>query len=43
VIIANPLSVNENFEYLNMDESRYLKQVEDAVAGFDPDIVGVSA
>jgi len=26
-----------------MDESRYLKQVEDAVAGFDPDIVGVSA
>lgn len=43
VKIVNPWSVDENFEYLNMDESRYLKQVKDAFAGFDPDIVGVSA
>lgn len=43
VKIVNPWSVDENFEYLNMDESRYLKQVEDAFVGFEPDIVGVSA
>ncbi|MDD4160954.1 MAG: histone deacetylase family protein [Methanothrix sp.] len=43
VKIVNPWSVDENFEYLNMDESRYLKQVEEAFLGFDPDIVGVSA
>ena len=43
VKIVNPWSVDENFEYLNMDGSRYLKQVEDAFNGFDPDIVGVSA
>ncbi len=43
VKIVNPWSVDESFEYLNMDESRYLRQVEDAFAGFDPDIVGVSA
>jgi acetoin utilization deacetylase AcuC-like enzyme len=43
VKIVNPWSVDENFEYLNMDESRYLGQVEDAFQGFDSDIVGVSA
>jgi acetoin utilization deacetylase AcuC-like enzyme len=43
VKIVNPWSVDENFEYLNMDESRYLSQVEDASQGFDCDIVGVSA
>lgn len=43
VKIVNPWSVDENFEYLNMDGSRYLRQVEDAFQGFDPDIVCVSA
>jgi acetoin utilization deacetylase AcuC-like enzyme len=43
VRIVNPGSVDENFEYLNMDESRYLKQVEDAFLDYDFDIVGVSA
>ncbi|MCK9440665.1 MAG: histone deacetylase family protein [Methanothrix sp.] len=43
VKIVNPWSVDENFEYLNMDESRYLSQVEGAFQGFDYDIVGVSA
>ncbi|MBN1235228.1 MAG: histone deacetylase family protein [Methanotrichaceae archaeon] len=43
VKIVNPWSVDENFEYLNMDESRYLKQVEEAFLGFEYDIVGVSA
>ncbi|MFZ2472388.1 MAG: histone deacetylase family protein [Methanothrix sp.] len=43
VKIVNPWSVDENFEYLNMDESRYLSQVEDAFRNFDYDIVGVSA
>jgi acetoin utilization deacetylase AcuC-like enzyme len=43
VKIVNPWSVDENFEYLNMDESRYLMQVEGAFQGFDCDIVGVSA
>ena len=43
VKIVNPWSVDENFEYLNMDESRYLRQVEAAFQEFDYDIVGVSA
>jgi len=43
VKIVNPWSVDENFEYLNMDESRYLGQVEEAFLDFDYDIVGVSA
>ena len=43
VKIVNPWSVDENFEYLNMDESRYLGQVEEAFMDFDYDIVGVSA
>jgi len=43
VKIVNPWSVDENFEYLNMDESRYLSQVERAFYNFDYDIVGVSA
>jgi len=43
VKIVNPWSVDENFEYLNMDESRYLVQVEEAFLDFDYDIVGVSA
>jgi acetoin utilization deacetylase AcuC-like enzyme len=43
VKIVNPWSVDENFEYLDMDESRYLSQVVGAFQGFDYDIVGVSA
>jgi len=43
VRVVNPWSVDESFEYLNMDQSRYLRQVEDAFLGFDPDIVAVSA
>ncbi len=43
VKIVNTWSVDENFEYLNMDEGRDLKQVEGAFQGFDYDIVGVSA
>jgi acetoin utilization deacetylase AcuC-like enzyme len=43
VKIVNPWSVDENFEYLNMDESRYLGQVKEAFRGFECDIVGVSA
>lgn len=43
VKIVNPWSVDESFEYLNMDGSRYLRQVEEAFLGFNPDIVGVSA
>ena len=43
VKIVNPWSVDENFEYLNMDESRYSSQVKEAFKGFDFDIVGVSA
>jgi acetoin utilization deacetylase AcuC-like enzyme len=43
VKIVNPWSVDENFEYLNMDGSRYLSQVKDAFLNFDYDIVGVSA
>ena len=34
--------MDENFEYLNIDESRYLGQVEDAFQGYDRDIVRVS-
>ena len=43
VKIVNPWSVDENFEYLNMDESRYLSQVKGAFQGCDYDIIGVSA
>lgn len=43
VKIVNPWSVDENFEYLSMDESRYLSQVKGAFQKFDYDIVGVSA
>ena len=43
VKIINPWSVDENFEYLNMEECRYLSQVEGAFQGFDYDIVGVCA
>ena len=43
VKIVNPWSVDENFEYLNMDESRYLKPGGGRLPEFDYDIVGVSA
>lgn len=43
VKIVNPWSVDESFEYLKMDQSRYLAQVKEAFLGFDCDIVGVSA
>ena len=43
VKIVNPGSVDANFDYLSMDVSGYLRQVEAAFHGFDYDIVGVSA
>lgn len=43
VKIVNPWSVDANFEYLNMKEDSYLKQVKDAFSDFEYDIVGVSA
>lgn len=43
VKIVNPGSVDANFDYLSMDSSGYLRQVEAAFHGFDYDIVGVSA
>jgi acetoin utilization deacetylase AcuC-like enzyme len=43
VKIVNPGSVDANFDYLNMDENRYLKQVEEAFEGFEYDIVAISA
>ena len=41
--IVNPGSVDANFDYLNMDEKGYLRQVEDAFEGFKYDIVAISA
>lgn len=43
VRIVNPGSVDANFDYLNMNESGYLKQIEEAFNGSEYDIVGVSA
>ena len=43
VKIVNPWSADANFEYLDMDGNRYLKQVKDAFNDFECDIVGVSA
>lgn len=43
VKIANPWSVDTNFEYLNMNGHDYLKQVKNAFNDFECDIVGVSA
>jgi acetoin utilization deacetylase AcuC-like enzyme len=43
VKIVNPGSVDSNFDYLNMDEKGYLRQVEDALEGFEYDIVAISA
>ncbi len=43
VRIVNPGSVDINFDYLSMDVSGYLKQIEAALEGDDYDIVGVSA
>lgn len=43
VKIVNPGSVDIDFDYLSMDSSGYLKQVETAFKGFDFDLVGVSA
>ncbi len=43
VKIANPWSVDGNFEYLNTDASSYIKQIEEAFIGFKHDIVGISA
>ncbi len=40
--IVNPWSVDENFEYLNMDQSGIWHR-ERGLLGFDCDIVGVSA
>jgi len=43
VKIVNPGCVDIDFDYLTMDSSGYLKQVESAFQGFDFDLVGVSA
>ena len=43
VKIVNPGSVDANFDYLDMDEKGYLRQVEDAFEGFEYDIVAISA
>ncbi len=43
VRIENPGSVDINFDYLSMDASGYLKQIEVALVGDDYDIIGVSA
>jgi acetoin utilization deacetylase AcuC-like enzyme len=43
VKIVNPGSVDLNFDYLNMDEEGYQRQLKDAFQGFEYDIVAVSA
>jgi acetoin utilization deacetylase AcuC-like enzyme len=43
VKIVNPGSIDLEFNYLQLDSSGYLRQVEEAFRGFDYDIVGVSA
>lgn len=43
VKIVNPGSVDSNFDYLNMDEKGYVRQVEDALEGSEYDIVAISA
>ncbi|MGA9097833.1 MAG: histone deacetylase family protein [Methanotrichaceae archaeon] len=43
VKIVNPGSVDLEFNYLSLDSSSYIRQIEDAFCGFDYDIVGVSA
>jgi acetoin utilization deacetylase AcuC-like enzyme len=43
VKIVNPGSVDANFDYLNINEKRYLRQVEDAFKDFECDIVAISA
>ena len=41
--IANPGSIDVNFDYLSMDVQGYLRQIEAALEGFDYDVIGVSA
>jgi acetoin utilization deacetylase AcuC-like enzyme len=43
VKICNPGSVDENFEYLNMSNTGYLRQIEDALESIEYDIIGISA
>jgi acetoin utilization deacetylase AcuC-like enzyme len=43
VKIVNPGSVDVNFDYLKMNESGYLRHVEDAFHSFKYDIVAISA
>lgn len=43
VKIVNPGAVDLNFDYLRLDISGYLRQVEEAFIGSEYDIVGVSA
>ena len=43
VKIVNPGSVDANFDYLDIDEKGYLRQVEGAFEGFEYDIVAISA
>jgi acetoin utilization deacetylase AcuC-like enzyme len=43
VKIVNPGSVDPEFNYLSLDSSGYINQVEEAFESFDCDIVGVSA
>jgi acetoin utilization deacetylase AcuC-like enzyme len=41
--IANPGSIDANFDYLNLDVHGYLHQIDSALEGNDYDIIGVSA
>lgn len=43
VKIANPGSIDANFDYLTMDSRGYLKQIEAALRGFEYDVIGMSA
>jgi acetoin utilization deacetylase AcuC-like enzyme len=43
VKIVNPGSVDPDFNYLNLDNDSYIRQVEEAFEGCSYDIVGVSA
>ena len=43
VKIVNPGSVDMEFNYLSLDSSGYINQVEEAFENFDYDVIGVSA
>ena len=43
VKIVNPGSIDLDCDYLSLDSSGYMQQIEDSFRGFDFDVVGVSA